>query len=487
MKHAQYLNFRLILAAIGHILWGTGFLMWIPMLFTLFTGEMNEALAFGASSAITLFSGFLLRMVCRQKNNVPILRKEGFFIVALMWIFVPLAGSLPFLLSQSVSGFSDAFFESMSGFTSTGATIFKNVEAQSRGILLWRSLSQWVGGGGLAMFTIILVKQLRHGAQHLYIAEISGPLKPKFHPKIIQVTREFLGLYLILTVVLFVFLAFGDMNIFDSVCHAMSTISTGGFSTKNIGLACFSTYSQNVIAVFMFFSGINLGLLFLLFSGHPLKLWKDEQFRWYIRIILVYIGILFVGSLALGGKPGGSFQHACFTIISIVSTTGYVIPASVSWGNLLPVILFPLMFMGGCAGSTSGGIKITRVTLLLKYLFSQFKKQLHPRAIIPVKNDGVILRPEVLNTVFAFFFMYILFAMAGGFLLTLCGEGMRTALSLSAASLGNIGPAVVNLCPECNFTDLISIEKWILSILMLAGRLEVFAIVALFSPSFWKS
>lgn len=461
--------------------------MIFSMVVSILYKEYSTVRSFLYSASICFAIGLLLRNIIGRKVRESLHRKEGFLIVGLVWIIVPLAGSLPFMLDGVLPSFVNAFFESMSGFTSTGATVIKQLEETPKGILFWRSLSQWIGGGGLILFTITILKSLKEDRQHLYVAELTGPLKPKIHPKITETSRRFWYVYILMTIAAFLLLLPGDMTVFESICHAMGTVSTGGFSTRNEGLASFSNYSQYVVMIFMFLAGISFALLFFFLTGKLGKLWKDEQFRWYLRLSVLFIVAIFIGlKFHFKNDMEFAFRTAAFTVSSIISTTGYVIYRNVEFGIFIPITLFFLMLIGGCSGSTSGGIKISRILILFKYIFSQFKKQSHPQAVIPIKNNGIIMKQDVINTVFAFFFMYLLFIITGGLILSISGESIRDSLSMSASAMGNIGPLVNSLCVSCSYTDLTSVSKWVLSFLMLAGRLEIFALIALFSKSFWR-
>lgn len=487
-KHRLQINIPLISRIIGIIFFSVGIFMLIPVFISFFNYE-EEWIWLAVSSGICIVSGFLLRTFAGEKVKYTLHRREGFIIVGIIWILTPVVGALPFMLCNVLPNFTDAYFESLSGFTSTGATVINNVESIPKGLLVWRSLSQWIGGLGLTLFSIILIRKLREGANYLYVAEFSGMLKEKIHPRMAKSTSRLWLVYALLTLSLFILLLVIGNEPVNSLCLALSTVATGGFSPVNDNMSHFSETTQIIVTVYMFLSAMSLVLIYQIFTGKFKKAFrKNEQLKWYIGIILTFSTILFAILFINYHNPiGVSIKNALFITISTISTTGYYLNDVHFSGLSVFLIIFILMFIGGFSGSTSGGIKIVRIITLLKFIRAHFRRMVHPKAILQFKVNGEGIRPGNINFIFGFCFLYILFFLGGTMVLCLCGQGLIDSMSMSASIIGNIGPAIGNICSDCSYIELPLIAKWTMCVLMIVGRVEVFSFIALFLPKFWRS
>ncbi|MBO7277791.1 MAG: TrkH family potassium uptake protein [Bacteroidales bacterium] len=410
-------------------------------------------------------------------------KKDGRLLIGMLWIIMPLVGAIPYMIHGL--GFTNSLFESYSGFTTTGASIIKNVELMPKGLLLYRSFTQWLGGLGFAVFIIIFLKDLRNGANNLFNAEFNSIEKEKDSPHIISTVYKIFTIYFLLTLFCFLLLLKGEMTWFEAICHSLSTISTGGFSVNNANIGAYDNYSQYVIITFMFLSGISYFLFLFMIKGKWKRLLKDEQLRFYVFIILLFTAFfVFYFVLSRNVDLASAIRVALFYIVSIVSSTGF----DLQFGSLgmLPTIIFIfLMFVGGCSASSSTGLKIVRVIVLLRYIPVSLKRIFHPRAIIPVRYNGKALRDESVRLIFGFFFLFLLLFLIGAFLLSLMGNGFITSLSLSAAAISNMGPIMGSIAEGFSYLELNVFSKYTLIVLMLIGRLEIYAFFALFSKTVW--
>jgi len=486
MKDWKGINVKVIIKVIGFLLVIEGFFLFAALPFSFYYGE-HESMAILYSGLITIFTGAILGFSTR-KHPKNIGRKEGYVIVAITWIIISLFGTLPFLLSQTIPNFTDAFFETMSGFTTTGATILTDIEAMPKGILFWRSMTHWIGGMGIIVFTVAVLPILGIGGMQLYAAEMPGVTKDKLHPRITATAKRLWAIYLIFTVVEAALLLLGGMSLFDSLCHTFGTVATGGFSTHNQSIAAFSPYIQYVIIVFMILAGTNFTLHYFALHGKLRKVWRSEEFRYFIYLILA--GTLIITLVLALNKDGMSFEEAFrssfFQVTSIITTTGYITDNYMHWPGMIWFLIVLMMFIGGMAGSTGGGIKVVRQLLLLKNSLLELKRLIHPQAIIPVRMNGKVVSQDIIFKVMAFFLIYIIIFIIGSTVMALIGLDGPTALGATAATLGNIGPGIGNVGPEDNYAFIPFIGKWFLSFLMLLGRLELFTVLILFAPAFWK-
>lgn len=439
------------------------------------------------SLCVTVLAGALLMLGFRRPGPLAINHREGMVIVALGWAACACFGALPFALG-GFDSFTDAFFESMSGFTTTGASILSDIEAQPRGLLLWRSLTHWLGGMGIIVLTIAILPFLGVGGMQLYKAEVPGPVADKLQPRIKDTAMSLWKVYVLFTAALVGLLMLGGMDVFESVCHAFGTMGTGGFSTRNASIAAYdSAYIDAVITVFMLLAGINFALHFQMFRGRPLALWRDPEFRFFGALFLALTAVVAL-SVHESSYPSwaDALRFASFQVASILSTTGYATADYELWMPLPQGLLLLCMFVGGCAGSTSGGIKCMRIMLLFKHAYRELFRLVHPRAVLSLKFGSRPVKDEVLAGVWGFFALFMLLFVLSGLALAALGVDLLTAFTAVAACIGNIGPGLGEVGPVDNYAAIPALGKWVLSFCMLLGRLEIYTVLVLFVPEFWK-
>lgn len=483
------MNYRMMLYIIGQIIRIEGLLMIIPLICSFIYPE-NSLFAFLIPCiALTLF-GTLLTL--KRPKNKEIGAKEGFLCVALSWIALSLFGSVPFMLSGEIPSFIDAFFETASGFTTTGSSILTEVEHVNKDILMWRSLTHWVGGMGVLVFMLIFLPQAdikSSNMMHVMRAEVPGPVVGKLVSKISVTARITYAIYICLTILEILFLVFGKMPLYDSIVHSLGTAGTGGFGIKNNSIAFYdSAYVDYVISIFMVLFSINFNIYFLIITGGFIKAIKSEELRWFLGIVAFATIIITLDiSKAYGGFLKG-LRFAFFQVSSIISTTGYSTADFNQWPELSKAILVLLMFIGACAGSTGGGIKVSRIMLLAKNAFREIKYILHPRAIIRVRIDNTAVEHEVIRSTTSYFIVYIIIFAFSVMLLCLFDPqyDLITNFSAVTACINNIGPGLNAVGPAANFSGFSDISKLLLSFIMLTGRLELFPMLMLFSPASWK-
>lgn len=438
--------------------------------------------------AVMIGVGSLLTMMCHgTERNIS--RKDGYVVVTLCWVVFSLFGSLPYMLSGYISNFTDAFYETMSGFSTTGATILSNIEELPKSLLFWRMMTHWVGGLGIVFFTVAVFPIFGLSDINLFAAESVGPMRTKLHPRISVTARWILTIYVGLTIMGAVAMYFAGMGKFDALCHSMSTIATGGFSTKQDSIAAFNSPAVDyVTTLFMFLGGINLSLLYLfIFKGRPKELLRDTEFRTYSAIVVVFTAIIAVGlyfSTPMGVEP--SFRASLFQVVSLQTTTGFATSNYVAWLPLLWLMLCALMFFGACSGSTSGAMKCVRISILFKVMINEFKRIVHPNAVIPVRMTGKIIPTTVQSAILAYTVIYIFVLIIGLVVNMGFGLDFLNAFGLSVSSVGNVGPGLGNYGPMDTFALLPAPVKWFSAFQMLVGRLEFFAVLLLFTPVFWK-
>ena len=433
-------------------------------------------------------TGTLLAYICRGAGR-DVSRKDGYIVVTLIWVIFSLFGTLPYMLSGAIPDFTDAFFETMSGFSTTGSTILDDIEALPHSILFWRMMTHWVGGLGIVFFTIAVFPIFGIGDIHLFAAESVGPMRAKLHPRISVTARWLLTIYIGLTLICTIFMHVAGMGWFDSLCHSMSTVSTGGFSTKQASIAAFNSPAiEYVTTLFMFMGGINLSLLYLLiFKFRVRDMYRDSEFRTYLSIVLLFTAVITVGLVFTSDMPvAESFRTALFQVVSIQTTTGFATANYVLWMPLLWLMLCALMFFGACSGSTSGAMKCMRISILVKVMLNEFKRIVHPNAVIPVRMAGKIVPTGVQSAILAYTVIYIFVLMVGLFVNMGFGLDFLDSFGLSVASVGNVGPAFGHYGPMDSLAVLPAGVKWFCSFQMLVGRLEFFAVLLLFTPIFWK-
>ncbi len=439
------------------------------------------------SALITIVTGLIVFTPLRNEEKVYG-NKEGYIIVTGIWIIFSIFGTLPFLFSGSIKTFSDAFFESMSGFTTTGATIIADIESIPKGILFWRSLTQWLGGIGIIFISLSIFPVVKSINIQLAANEFAGKPTDKIHPRIKDAAKRLISIYFILTLSEALLLIIGGMTVFDAVCQSLSTLSTGGFSTRNEGIAAFSSpYIKIVITLFMFIAGTNMTMLYFGFKGNFKKITGNNEFIFYSLISLVFIvissSILFIQNDFPVSK---AVLEGMFQVVSVISTTGFYISDYTLWGNIMIIILFILMFTGGTAGSTSGGLKIVRLLLITRNNRQELKRLIHPSAFIPVRLDKHIIAQNTINNLLIFIILYFTIMCIGAFIISIMGYDMITSFSTSASMLGNIGPGIGMFGPFSNYSSVPMAGKWFLSGMMLLGRLEILTVIILFTRNFYR-
>lgn len=482
-----------------------GLLLLFNGLFMLLAALVSGIYADGATlditlaSIVTMFIG-VFAMFATRGHEKEVKRKEGYLIVTFGWIIMSISGMLPYLFSGAIPGVTNAFFETISGYTTTGASIVDNIEALPEGILFWRSLTHWIGGMGIIVLAIAILPLLGIGGMQLFAAEAPGPSADKLHPRITDTAKRLWLIYFGYTAAETLLLKLAGMSFFDAINHAMATLSTGGFSTKNASLAYWNNEPliQYIVMLFMFLAGSNFVLSYFAFKGKVQKVLKDEEFKFYTGFIILFtiIAAVVIYTKAnvpvseyhpmVFGEGESSFRHAFFQVIAVVTTTGFVTADFTSWTPFLTIFFFGLMFLGGSAGSTAGGIKVMRHLLIIKNGLLEFKRTLHPNAIIPVRYNNKTVKEHIVYNIIAFFVLYMLLFIIGALVLGMLGLDFESAVGGAASSLGNVGPALGSLNPVSNFNGLPDLGKWWCGFLMLAGRLELFTVLILLTPYFWK-
>ena len=483
------MRFSPILSVLGFIILATGVAELTALPISIYYGETDFS-AILVSSAVAILAGLILFFGFRQAQSEPIRAREGFAGVALSWIAASAFGSLPYILSGVLPHFTDAFFETISGFSTTGASVIADVESIPHGILYWRALSNWMGGMGIIVLSLAIIPMLGIGGMQLFKAEVSGPAKDKLTPRVIETARILWIVYFVVTAAEAVLLMLGGMNLFDAVCHSFSTIATGGFSTKNASIGFFnSVYTEVVVIVFMFIGSCNFSLLYLGLRSGIREYFKDDEFVFYLLSYLA--AVVFVTLIVAAGSKGGDFfmslRASAFSVMTVFSTTGFATADFAVWPAAAQTLLLLLMILGACAGSTGGGLKQVRVLLLLKTAFNEFRKMIHPKLVSPVRINGAAVDQETLITIAGFLILYLATLFNSSVILMLTGLPPLEALSAVAACLTNEGPGLGAVGPMGNYVHLSVIAKWVLSTCMLLGRLELFTVLALLSGAFWRN
>jgi len=479
------IKIRPITNVLGILLIMLGFLMFSCLGFALYF-ESDDVTALLRAGSITTGAGALLSLY--RKGNKTITKREGYLIVAIGWFAMVVFGALPYLLSGTTATFIDALFESASGFTTTGATIFKDIEALPQGILFWRSTTQWIGGMGIIVLTVAIFPLLGIGGIELFVAESPGPTSDKIHPRITVTARRLWYIYVGLTFTLITLMSLFGMSFYDAMNHGFTTMSTGGFSTKNNSIAAFSPSIQYLVTLFMFIAGANYTVIYFSLTGKFKRVWASSEFRAYVLLIFL-LGVFI--TLILFAYNGLDFEYAfrtsLFQIVSLITTTGYVTADYTSWGTGMTVLFFALLFSGACAGSTSGGIKLVRHLVFVKNSILEFKRILHPRALIRIKINNEVVAPRILTHILVFLLIYLGLIVVGTIVVSAFGMDFTSAISAVASAVGNVGPGIGSVGPMNTFAEVPAAAKAFLSFLMLLGRLELFTILVLFTPYFWKA
>lgn len=491
------IDFKLVTGILGGLIFFLGVALLLPVFIALIYGEASWS-AFLITAGGAMITGAVLFYIFKPEEELRM--REAFMIVSLIWFLGSLFGAFPFVLSGSLESYTDAVFETMSGLTTTGATIFGgitasgiqnlNIESLDKSILFWRMLTHWLGGMGIIVLSIAILSLLGIGGMQLFQAEAPGTSTDKLTPRIRETAKLLWIVYIVFTFVLFLLLwIHPKMDWFEAICHAFATLATGGFSTKDTNVLFFdSLYIDMVITFFMFLAGMNFALHFRMFRGEKLALFKDREIRFYSIFCLVAV---FAAILALRYESQYSWlksiQYGSFQVISITTATGFGTDNYELWGHLAYFFLFVCFFTGGCTGSTCGGIKMVRWYLLLKNAAREFKSIIHPSAIIPIRIGEKVVDSKIIRNVSNFFLIYLLCFMIGVMTLSFCGFDLKSSVGASIACLGNIGPGLGVFGPTDNFAAIPLIGKWVLIILMMIGRLELFTVLILFTPWFWKN
>lgn len=495
------MSLRLVCRVVSLLVFVTGLVMSSSaMVAWVMEDSLGVVSELGYAAAITTIAGFLGSLIFRKKEGGHIGFREGFAVVTLGWIIVSAFGAIPFMFVADLS-FPDAFFETMSGFSTTGASVITEIEALPKGLLFWRALTHWLGGMGIVVLSLAILPVLGIGGMQLFKAEVPGPISDQLTPRIADSAKILWGVYGLLTAVETVCLKIAGMTWFDAVCHSFATLATGGFSTKNSSILYYHTpefangvYIDAIITVFMFLAGCNFILHYFALSGKPLAYFKDEEFKAFGKIVLFSSFTIALVLVVLGGINGESFslgyaiQNASFTVVSIITTTGFCTGDFNVWPQFARILLLGLMFVGGCGGSTGGGMKVSRVLLLVRYGQLQLKRCFFPHMVSNVQLNSTKVGSPILHRTLSFFFIFIFIFALVALLLTILEPDidLETAVSASIATLGNIGPGLNNVGATTNYAHFGDPAKLLLSFAMLIGRLEIYTVLVLLVPAFWK-
>ncbi len=480
------MNHKIILRILGFLLILEGLCMAISIPIALIYSE-NTIFHLIISSLISLITG-LTAWYFSRKAKKEIGKKESYLIVSLGWIIFSIFGAIPFYISGAIPSITNAFFETISGFTTTGASILNDIEAMPYSLLFWRSMIQWLGGMGIIVLSVAILPILGIGGMQLLVAEVPGLKPDKLHPRIKETAKRLWIIYVFFTVVEAILLKFGGMSLFDAINHSLTTMATGGYSTKQAGIGHWdSPFIQYVITVFMIIAGTNFTLSYFALYFKFKKVFKNEEFRYYIGFILGFTIIITFSLFAFESLSfEQSFRYSIFQVVSMITTTGFATVDYLQWTPFLYFLLFVLMFFGGSSGSTGGGMKIVRILLVLKNSYLELKRLIHPNAIIPVRFNHQVVPQKIISNVLAFIVFYIVIFVIGTIVMSALGLDFDSSMGATAAALGNIGPGIGSVGPAENFYHIPAFGKWFLSFLMLLGRLELFTILIILSPSFWK-
>ena len=480
-------NFRIIYKIIGSLLFiEAQFMGWC--LAVACTQHEDDMLAFLLSMLLTFGAGFLFLFFGRGAENT-LSRRDAYVVVTAVWVIFSVFGMFPFLIHGSIGNLTDAFFETMSGFTTTGASILDDVECLPHGILFWRSLMQWIGGLGIVFFTVALLPQLVGGSVKVFAAEATGPMRSKMHPRLSTTAKWIWSIYMLLTIACGLSFWLAGMEWFDATNYSMSTTATGGFSTHNGTIFLASPLIEYLAILFQFLAGINFTLLYMsIFKFKYSSLFRNSEFKIYMTtIIIATVWIMYLLLTRMDYDIELAFRSALFQVVSFITTTGLSNMDAGTWPHITWAILGVLMFMGACAGSTTGGFKSIRVLMLLKVLRNEFRHILHPNAVLPVKMSGQSIPQGRLVTLLAFFTIYVIALLLTTIIMVVSGVDITNAATISLSLISNVGAGLdTNIGPQMSWADLSVGIKWLCSFLMLVGRLEIIAVLVLFTRSFWK-
>ena len=479
------MNRRMVLYMVGSVIKIEALLMLLPLIVSLIYSEKASAVSFLISIAIALALGFAMTLIVKPGSKV-IYAKEGFVTVALSWLFLSLVGSLPFVISGEIPSFIDAFFETVSGFTTTGASILTDVEAMSHGMLFWRSFTHWVGGMGVLVFVMAIIPSFSDRSIHLLRAEVPGPVVVKLVPKLRQTARILYIIYIALTLIEIILLLIGKMPLYDSIVHAFGTAGTGGFGIKGDSIGSYNSYLQWIITVFMLLFGVNFNLYYFIIMGKIKTALKSTELWVYLGLVMGSTALITINILPFFESFSSSLKHAAFQVASIITTTGYATTDFDKWPVFSKTILLLLMFIGACAGSTGGGIKVSRVVMLIKNCKRELQRMLHPRSVAVVRFEGKRVDNTTINAVSSYLAIYTLFFCLIVFIIGIENFDLETNISAVAACFNNIGPGFGRVGAAMNYSEFSGLSKIVLSIAMLLGRLEIYPIILTLSPSTWS-
>ena len=456
----------------------------LPLAFSFYYKDGLQ-FTYGLQMAGMLFLSLILKSFIRRPTELTV--REGFLIVTLSWIFLSLFGSIPFMVSGFIPNFTDAFFETMSGFTTTGASILTNIETLPKSLLLWRDMTQWLGGMGVIALAVAIFPYLGTGGVQLFKAEVPGPIKDKISPRISETAKILWVVYFIFTIAQTVLLMLGGVSFFESLCTTFGTMATGGFSPRNASIAAYSSaYVHYVVILFMFIAGVNFSLHYWALKGKLRCYFANPEFCFFLMVISIALGLTMVARLTTGAIFSEElFRGSLFQIVSIISTTGFVTEDYEQWPLVTQIILLSLMCIGGCTSSTGGAIKNVRILVLFKEIGSELKKLFHPHGIFPVKIGGNPVPEKIVSNIMVFIALYILIFFFGMLAMAWLGMDLHTSIGSVAATFGNVGPGIGTVGPVDNYSHIPILGKWILSFLMMTGRLEIFTVLVIFTRHFW--
>ena len=483
-------NIRMVFRTMGALLLIEAFFMAIALGVSLWYDEADNGI-FLISTIITLLAGLLGLCIGRRAES-RMGEREGYVIVAMVWVVFSFFGMLPYYLSGQVPTLTDAWFESMSGFSTTGATIIPDLDVITHGLLFWRSLTQWIGGMGIIVLSIAILPIFGLNGMQLYAAEVTGLTYEKLSPRIADTAKLMWSTYLILTTTEIISLWLCGMPLFDAICHSFSTIATGGFSTKNNSFAFYDSAAIHyIVTLFMFISGINFVILIYLVRGKARNFFQDEEMRWYSAAVAFFAIALTIGLYI--SRPGWTgvemeraFRDSIFTVISAMTSTGYTISDYMYWPVVAWVVIFFLMLTGACAGSTAGGIKWIRLSIIIKNGIAEFKRRIHPNAIIPVKINEKAVPQQTINNIMAFLIFYVFIIVVTVVVFCSCGVDFDESIGAAVSAIGNVGISIGQFGPSGTYADFPTVAKWVMSFVMLIGRLEIFTVLLLFTRVLWR-
>lgn len=481
------MNFRLVAYLVAALVVCLGLSLCLPVLVALYFND-GSAGSLIISMAVTCGLGGSVALWTRGHQDYYLSHRDGVAIVTLAWIAAGLTATLPYLLSGAIPDFTNAFFESMSGFTTTGASILTDIEHLPPAILFWRAQTQWLGGMGIIVLSIAILPFLGIGGMELYKAETPSPVVDKLTPRISDTARVLWKIYLFMTLFLILLLLAGGMSLFDAICHSFATLPTGGFSPKNASVGYYqSGYIDWVILIFMFLAGINFSLHYRLLRGNVRQFFRDPELRVYLCVVAALVLLVFADIYGtIYSSIADALRFAAFQVVSIITTTGFATGDYEKWPPLSQMLLFFCMFAGGMAGSTAGGIKIVRIILLVKHCYQEIFRIIHPHAVSVVKLGNTPVSQTIMRSIWGFFFLFVGIFIVGSIALAALGMDMISALSAMATCLGNVGPGFGSIGPMDNYALVPPVGKWILIFTMLLGRLEIYTIIVLLMPAFWR-